>query len=189
MWKDHGNKFEEQSVVRDSRGRFEETVVPYLSAAYNLARWLMRNEQDAEDMVQESYLRALRSFHTFQAGRDGRAWLLTIVRNTCHTWMLQNRPRELHLPLDENTQDVLATLSNPETALIEKKNSQAVREALESIPFEYREVLILREWEELSYKEIAQIVNIPLGTVMSRLSRGRRELYHRLRAVTPEAQP
>jgi RNA polymerase sigma factor (sigma-70 family) len=188
MSKDSGNKVDKQSVGRDSRDRFEETVMPYLSAAYNLARWLMRNEQDAEDMVQESYLRALRSFHTFQTGRDGRAWLLTIVRNTCHTWMLQNRPREMHLPLDENRQDALAASSNPETALIEKKNSQAVREALESIPFEYREVLILREWEELSYKEIAQIVDVPLGTVMSRLSRGRRELHDRLRAATPEIQ-
>jgi RNA polymerase sigma factor (sigma-70 family) len=189
MSRESGNKLADRPVWKDSRDRFEETVLPYLDAAYNLARWLTRNEQDAQDMVQESYLRALRSFHTFQAGRDGRAWLLTIVRNTCYTWMLQNRPREMHMPLDENTQDALATSSNPETALIEKKSSQAVREALESIPFEYREVLILREWEELSYKEIAQIVNVPLGTVMSRLSRGRRELYNRLCAVTREVQP
>src|SRR5947209_13943725 len=115
MSREPGNKFAEQSVWKDSRGRFEETVLPHLNAAYNLARWLMRNEQDAEDMVQESYLRALRSFHTFQSGRDGRAWLLTIVRNTCHTWILQNRPREMHMPLDENTQNALANSSDPET--------------------------------------------------------------------------
>src|SRR5947209_5958221 len=126
MSREPGNKFAEQSVWKGDRDRFEETVLPHLNAAYNLARWLTRNEQDAQDMVQESYLRALRSFHTFQAGRDGRAWLLTIVRNTCHTWMLQNGPREMHMQLDENTQDVSAVSSNPEAALIEKKNSQAV---------------------------------------------------------------
>ena len=189
MSQEFGNKFEEQSVRKDIRDRFEKTVVPYLSAAYNLARWLVRHPQDAEDLVQEAYLRALRSFHTFQAGRDGRAWLLAIVRNTCHTWLLQNRPRELHVPLEENTPDALAAASNPEAVLIEKNNSQAVREALESLPFEYREVLILREWEELPYKEIARIIDAPLGTVMSRLSRGRRELHNRLRAVPSEAQP
>ncbi len=160
---------------------FEETVLRYLDAAYNLARWLTRNDQDAEDVVQEAYLRALSSFDSFQIGRDGRAWLLKIVRNTCYTWMRQNRRHEVATHFDDNAREtVAATWPDPESALLQKASAQLLRETIEAIPFEYREVLVMRELEELSYKEIAQILEIPLGTVMSRLSRGRSELAERL---------
>jgi RNA polymerase sigma-70 factor (ECF subfamily) len=156
--------------------------LPYLSSAYNLARWLTRNEHDAEDIVQEAILRALRSFDTFIPGRDARVWLLTIVRNSCRTWLKRNRSRELHLETNDTYDAIAGTWPDPEAALIKNANSQRVREALEDLPAEYREMLVLRELEELSYKEIAQIAEVPLGTVMSRLSRARRELYTRLAA-------
>jgi RNA polymerase sigma factor (sigma-70 family) len=162
---------------------FEQTILPYLNSAYNLARWLTRNEEDAEDIVQEAFLRALRSFHSFVPGRDARAWFLTIVRNSCRTWQRQRRPHEM-IPIEDDSQPDIGTWSDPEAALIKNANSQRIRQALEELPFEYREVLILREWEELSYKEISQIVAIPLGTVMSRLSRARKELYVRLGEAT-----
>jgi RNA polymerase sigma-70 factor (ECF subfamily) len=160
--------------------RFETIFLPYLNSAYNLARWLTRNEHDAEDVVQESYLRALEAFESFQTERDGRPWLLRIVRNTCYTWLRRNRPAEVIAGIDENGEDAAAAGMNAETALIEKATSELVHKALEDIALEYREVLILREWEGQSYKEIAQIVGVPLGTIMSRLSRGRRELQKRL---------
>ena len=159
---------------------FEETVLPCLNAAYNLARWLTHNEHDAQDVVQESYLRALQSFDTFQRGHDARPWLLKIVRNTCYTWLRKNRPYEVTARFDETDRDAPASRLDPETALLAKTNSQAVRNAIEQISLEYREVLIFRELEGLSYKEIAQIVDIPLGTVMSRLSRARKDLRDRL---------
>jgi len=164
--------------VRNTRQElFEETVLPYLNSAYNLARWLTRNQHDAEDIVQEAFLRALRSFDTFTIGRDARAWLLSIVRNSCRTWHRQNRSRETTVDWDVDSQPTLAEWSDPQTLLIKNANSELIREAMERLPFEHREILILRELEELSYKEIAQIVDIPLGTVMSRISRARKELY------------
>ena len=167
--------------VRNTRQElFEGTVLPYLNSAYNLARWLTRNEHDAEDIVQEAFLRALRSFDTFTIGRDARAWLLTIVRNSCRTWHRQNRSRETTVDWDVDSQPTLAEWADPQTVLIKNANSELIREAMEQLPFEYREILILRELEELPYKEIAQIVDIPLGTVMSRISRARKELYLRL---------
>ncbi len=170
----------EPAVSKGKRDRFEEIVLPHLNAAYNLARWLARNEHDAQDVVQESYLRALRSFDTFQPGRDARVWLLKIVRNTCYTWLRQNQPKEIFTEFQENSPDAGRTHSDPETALIDQANSEVIHQAIDAISVEYREVLILRELEELSYKEIAQITNVPLGTVMSRLSRGRKELHARL---------
>ena len=169
-----------KQVQKGKHELFERTVLPYLSSAYNLARWLTRNEHDAEDIVQEAFLRALRSFDTYTVGRDARAWLLTIVRNSCHTWHRQNRSHEAATEWDVDSQPAVATWSDPEATLINTANSQLIRQAMEDLPFEYREILILRELEELSYKEIAQIVEIPLGTVMSRLSRARKELYIRL---------
>jgi RNA polymerase sigma factor (sigma-70 family) len=159
---------------------FERSVLPYLNSAYNLARWLTRNEHDAEDVVQEAFLRALRSFDTFTVGRDARAWLLTIVRNSCRTWHRQNRSREMNMEWDLDAEPAVASWSDPEAVLINNANSQVIHEAMDYLPFEYREVLVLRELEELSYKEISEIVEIPLGTVMSRLSRARKELYTRL---------
>jgi RNA polymerase sigma-70 factor (ECF subfamily) len=163
-------------------------VLPYLNSAYNLARWLTRNEHDAEDIVQEAILRALRSFDTFIPGRDARAWLLTIVRNCCRTWLRKNRSSQAAVQLDDNMQAPIGALPDPETILIKSADSRQIREAMEELPFEYREILVLRELEELSYKEIAQVAEIPLGTVMSRLSRARRELYARLSATRGEMQ-
>jgi RNA polymerase sigma factor (sigma-70 family) len=179
------NKRTGREVEKSKHDLFEKTVLPYLNSAYNLARWLTRNEEDAEDIVQEAFLRALRSFHSFVPGRDARAWFLTIVRNSCRTWQRQRRPHDT-MQIEEDSQPAVGTWSDPEAVLIKNANSQRIRQALEELPFEYREVLILREWEELSYKEIAQIVAIPLGTVMSRLSRARRELYILLGEATGE---
>lgn len=174
------------AVSSNRAAQFEAVFLPYLNSAYNLARWLTRNDHDAEDVVQEAYLRAMQAFDSFQAERDGRPWFLRIVRNTCYTWMRQNRPAELVSGIDEHVDEATSAASDAESALIEKANAQLVRRALEEIPLEYREVLILREWEGQSYKEIAQIVGAPLGTVMSRLSRGRRELQKRLCATQQE---
>ncbi|HYV06155.1 MAG TPA: sigma-70 family RNA polymerase sigma factor [Blastocatellia bacterium] len=162
-----------QAQQEDKLVRFEQTVVPHLDAAYNLSRWLTRNDTDAQDVVQESYLRAFKFFGSYHGG-DSRAWLLTIVRNTCYTWLQQNRARELTTEFDE---EVHSTESpNPETLLIEGANKQLLKHALDELPVSYREVVILRELEGLSYKEIADITDVPVGTVMSRLARARKRL-------------
>ena len=156
---------------RNRLERFELFIVPHMKTAYNLARWLTRNEHDAEDVVQEAYLRAFRFFDGFQGG-DGRAWLLAIVRNTCHTWLQQNR----RLTLEEDLSDTEATDPDPETLAIENVDREALRRAIEDLPAEFREAVILREMEGLSYKEIGAIAGVPLGTVMSRLARARARL-------------
>jgi RNA polymerase sigma-70 factor (ECF subfamily) len=150
-------------------------VLPHLAAAYNLARWLTRNEHDAEDVVQESFLRAYKFFGGFRGG-DGRAWLLTIVRNTCYTWFQQNRSRETVAALDDETSQIRSDSPTPEAELISNADRELIEKALESLPVEFREILILREMEDMSYKEIADITDLPLGTVMSRLARARRRL-------------
>ena len=161
---------------------FEEAVMPHLDAAYNLARWLTRNEDDAQDMVQEAYLRALRFFGGFH-GTDARAWLLTIVRNTCYTWLKRNRSQELSGDFEEVVLTKESDELDPETSHVLKVQAQLINEAIEKLPIEFREVVILRELEELSYKEIASITGIPIGTVMSRLSRARKRLFVCLRGV------
>ena len=174
------NKQTATEVKKSKRDVFEETVLPHLNSAYNLARWMTRNEHDADDIVQESFLRAFRSFDTFLPDHDPRAWLLAIVRNASRTWLKRNRSQEMTVPFDDSCEVAMGTWSDPEAELIRNANSQQVHEALKELPFEYREILALRELEELPYKDIAEIVQIPLGTVMSRLSRARRELYSRL---------
>ena len=154
---------------------FEEAVLPHLDAAYNLARWLTRSDTDAEDVVQEAYLRAFKFFGGFH-GADGRCWLLAIVRNTCFTWMQHNRSLELSVPLDEELHEIESKDLNPEALLVQRADTLMVRQALEELPVEFREVLVLRELEEMSYREIASITDLPLGTVMSRLARGRKRL-------------
>lgn len=154
---------------------FEDAVLPHINAAYNLARWLTRNDHDAEDVVQESYLRALKSFGGFH-GFDGRPWLLTIVRNTCYTWLKRNRSPELLCEFDEAIYLRETDESDPETSLVRSVERQVVRQALEGLPVEFREVMVMRELEELSYKEIAAVAGIPMGTVMSRLARARKKL-------------
>jgi len=156
----------------DSRARFEELMLPHLGAAYNLARWITRHDADAEDLTQESYVRALRFFKSYR-GSDNqacRAWLLTIVRNTCYSWLQRARPHET---FDEVADVLEDDHADPEELLLHKATAALIQRALEQMPLELREVLILREQEELSYNEIAEVVGAPLGTVMSRLSRAR----------------
>jgi len=159
-------------------GLFEATVLPHLSAAYNLARWLLRDNSAAEDVVQESYLRALRYFSGYHGG-DSRAWLLTIVRNTSYNWLQQNRSRELMNPI-EDAEALTAGEANPEAVMQQRIDHDLLRQALNELPIEFREVLILREMEGLSYKEIAAVADLPIGTVMSRLARSRARLQERL---------
>nr|WP_279343613.1 sigma-70 family RNA polymerase sigma factor [Variovorax terrae] len=153
-----------------------------MPAAYNLARWLCRNEQDSHDLVQESVLRAFRFFDSFR-GDNARAWLLAIVRNTFYTIQREARPHAADLGFDEELHDPSATLFadegldlNPEALLARKDLRERVNEALRQLPCAFREVVVLKEIEGLSYKEIAAIAGIPLGTVMSRLARGRKLL-------------
>ena len=160
---------------KDKLARFEQIILPHLDAAYNLARWLTRNEHDAEDMVQEAYLRAFKFFSTFH-GMDGRAWLLTIVRNTCYTWLHQNRAHEMTTMFDEEIHSVDTDTSNPATLAMRSADHQILTQALDELPVEFREVVVLRDLEGFSYKEIAGIANIPTGTVMSRLARARERL-------------
>jgi len=154
---------------------FEETVLPHLDAAYNLARWLTRNDGDAEDVVQESFLRALRHFRTFKGG-DARPWLLAIVRNTFYTWRKHNRLPEEEIVFDDEKNPVPEDTADPETLLLRKTDRQLLRSALTRLPREFLEVIVLREFEELSYKQIAEVIQVPCGTVMSRLARGRKRL-------------
>jgi RNA polymerase sigma factor (sigma-70 family) len=163
----------------DRLASFERVVLPHLDAAYNLARWLTHNDADAEDQVQEAYLRALESIDGFRGG-NARAWLLTIVRNTCYTWLRQNRSNELTAVFDEEIHSVESAPSDPEKVLLQAADNQLLRQALEELPLESREVVILREVEGASYKEIADIAGIPVGTVMSRLARARKQLQRRL---------
>jgi len=156
------------------RTRFEQTVMPHLNAAYNLARWLTRNGDDAEDLVQEACLRAFRSFETFQ-GRDARAWLLAIVRNTCLSWLRQKGSRPL-AEFDEEMHSPAAQSPDSETVLVNQAALGSLHDCLEALPVEFREAIVLRELEELSYKEISGIAGVPVGTVMSRIARGRKRL-------------
>ena len=160
-------------LARTEPMNFEEAVLPHMDAAYNLARWLTRNDDDAKDVVQESYLRALKFFRGFH-GSEGRPWLLTIVRNTCYTWLKRNRPAGL--AKFDDAAYLGGTEVDPETSSEQNAQKLLVREALERLPPEFREVMVMRELEQLSYKEIATVLGIPVGTVMSRLARARKRL-------------
>jgi RNA polymerase sigma factor (sigma-70 family) len=160
-------------------GTFEQAVLPHLDAAYNLARWLTRNEQDAEDVVQESFLRAFRFFAGFRGG-DTPAWLMKIVRNTCYTWLHVNRRLQDVAEFDESFFPPDSHAPNPEEVVLQNDKCSLLRKALEKLPPNFREVLILRELEGMSYKEIANITGMPAGTVMSSLSRGRDRLRQAL---------
>jgi RNA polymerase sigma-70 factor (ECF subfamily) len=166
------------------RARFEQVVLPHLDAAYNLARWLTRKEQDAEDVVQEACLRAFQFLDGFR-GTDARAWLLTIVRNTCYTWLERNRAREPAVTFDE-TKHSGSVAASPESAMVHDEDKELLRRALEELPVDYREVIVLRELEGLSYREIATVANIAVGTVMSRLARARGRLQSCLAGRTHE---
>jgi RNA polymerase sigma-70 factor (ECF subfamily) len=180
---------------RADSARFEAAVLPHLDAAYNLARWLTRDEHAAEDMVQEAYLRALKFFGGFRGG-DGKAWILAIVRNACFDWLKLRRAEDLHDTFDENihgadmdspaghTENAAV---NPETSAARSATAEWIRDALEHLPAEYREALVLRELEGLSYKEIASVAEVPIGTVMSRLARARKQLREQLHLEREES--
>jgi RNA polymerase sigma-70 factor (ECF subfamily) len=161
----------------EERLRFEQLVLPHVDAAFNLARWLLRSREDAEEVAQEALLRACRFFRGFHGG-DARAWLLQIVRNTGYSWLEKNRPRDLMVEFDEELH--LQTVATPESITIAVEGRERLTRALETLPPRYREVLVLRELEGCSYKEIAAITSIPIGTVMSLLSRARRHLHSAL---------
>lgn len=167
--------------------RFEATVLPHLDAAYNLARWLVGNGTDAEDLVQEAYLRAWKGFSGYRGG-DGRAWLLTIVRNTCYTWLRENRRHNLAVEFNEDLHSENTDLPQPERLHIESANRQTLEKALQELPAEFREAIVLREMEGLSYKEISGIAEVPIGTVMSRLARARARLQLRLAPRPPKEE-
>ncbi len=157
---------------------FEQAVLPHLDSAYNLARWLTRDDQDARDVVQEACLRALRFFPSFRGG-DGRAWLLGIVRNASYDWLRERGAAESAMAFDEDTY-VPDDAATPESLLLQRADRQMIRRAIEMLPAAWREVLVLRELEGLSYKEIAAVAAIPVGTVMSRLARARGRLQQYL---------
>ena len=151
--------------------RFERRVLPHLDAAYNLARWLTRNDHDAEDVVQEAFARALRYLDSLE-DRNARAWLLAIVRNAGYTWLEKNRPAEV-VALEEPGDVEAGPEANPEVIVLQSAQKKLVNLALEELPVAFREVVVLREIEDLAYRDIAVIVGVPIGTVMSRLARGR----------------
>ena len=157
----------------DDRARFEQTVLPHLDAAFNLARWILRGRADAEDVTQEALLRAYRFFGTFHFG-DARAWLLQIVRNCCYTWLQKNHATEDLAELDE--QSMPQERETPESLAIASHDRERLMRALEQLPIHFREILVLRELEGCSYKEIAAITSRPIGTVMSALARARQQL-------------
>ena len=161
---------------RDEKlARFEQSIMPHMDAAYNLARWLARSESDAQDIAQEAYLRAFKFFAGFRGG-DGRSWLLRIVRNTFYTWLDKNRRNEETTISDEESEDIESGTVTADGLLIREADSKMLHQAIEGLPVEFREVLVMRELEDMSYKEIADVAAIPLGTVMSRLARARRLL-------------
>ncbi len=175
--------------------RFEEIFVTHLDAAYDLARWLTRDEHNAEDMVQEACLRAYRFIDSFH-GENGRAWLLAIVRNTYYSWLEKNRSQALNVPFDEEALDdnggASCTMEHDASFSVDRVLQQedcrrVINTALGQLPPEFREVIVLREMEDMSYKEIAVIVNIPLGTVMSRLARARKMLLRSLQQLDQES--
>jgi RNA polymerase sigma-70 factor (ECF subfamily) len=153
-------------------------VLPHLDAAYNLARWLTGNDHDAEDVVQEAYARAWKFFEGFRGG-DARAWVLTVVRRTCYTWLQQHRGREA-ASFDEGLHDEGSEALNPEKLFLRRADRELLRQAIEALPLDFREVVVLRDLEGCSYQEVAAVAGIPLGTVMSRLARARKQLQQRL---------
>jgi RNA polymerase sigma factor (sigma-70 family) len=164
--------------------RFEEQVSPHLKSAYNLAKWLTGSHEDAEDVVQEAFLKAFSAFESLR-GEDAKPWLLTIVRNTSMTWLKRNRNAGATIGFEESLEDPIERSPDPEERLLISCDRQQVRQALEQLPSEFREAIVLREMEGLSYKEISATIGVPLGTVMSRLSRGRDWLKRHLSTPTP----
>jgi RNA polymerase sigma-70 factor (ECF subfamily) len=178
---------------RAARQRFEAIALPHLDAAYNLARWLTRNDADAADVVQEAFLRALTYFDGYR-GENARAWLLMIVRNTCYRWLERNRPativpmtREVEAKMEAAVADVSGEpVPDPETLVLRKQDAELLNNLMAELPPVFREVLVLRELEELSYRDIGDVLGVPIGTVMSRLARARGLLRDAWRGRTLE---
>ena len=174
-----GNKIAGGAVLalggKDKLQHFEQAMMPHMDAAYNLARWLTRNEDDAQDVVQEAYLRAFRFFDGFH-GLEARAWLLTTVRNTCYTWLERNRHNRSATSFDEEIHSLDEDAMNPSALALKSGDVEMIRQSLEELPDEFREVIVLRDLEEMPYKQIAEVIKVPLGTVMSRLARARGKL-------------
>jgi RNA polymerase sigma factor (sigma-70 family) len=154
---------------------FEQVILPHLKAAYNLARYLCGDDDDASDLVQDACLKAFRFYDGFH-GENGRAWFFTIIRNTFYTEIRQKKKRGVETVFDEEFHDTESDKADPETLFLKSENVKLVKDMLEQLPLEFREIIILREMEGFSYKEIAGIAGIPVGTVMSRLARARKEL-------------
>src|SRR6184192_2256695 len=169
-------KHQQQDAAQEHEvASFEETMLPHMDAAHNLAKWLLRNEEDAQDVVQEAYLRAFKSFGGFH-GSNGRAWLLTIVRNTAYTLLKKNRAADLTITFDEEIHASGRESVSPAAILEHAEDAELIKNAMNELPAEFREILTLRHQEELSYQEIGEILKIPTGTVMSRLARARGKL-------------
>jgi RNA polymerase sigma-70 factor (ECF subfamily) len=193
----HRSEGQGEALSTDERSRvrrFEEIFVTHLDAAYDYAHWLTRDARNAEDVVQEAYLRAFKFLDSFH-GESGRAWLLAIVRNTYYTWLKGNQIQSLSVPFDEETMlgsgadaaDLESSLGSIDQLLQQADARRLINDALGRLPVEFREVIVLRELEDLPYKEIAAIAKIPLGTVMSRLSRARKLLLQYLQQAQRES--
>ena len=163
---------------------FEETVLPHLDAAFNSARWLTRNDSEAEDVVQDACVRAMRFFSSLRDD-DARAWLLTIVRNTWYSRVSHRATLSTGRPLNEAEDEWPDHALDPEERLVQQHTVSLVRRALEQLPVDFREVIVLREIEGLSYQEIAAVAGVPIGTVMSRLARARERLQTALTLAPP----
>jgi RNA polymerase sigma-70 factor (ECF subfamily) len=162
---------------------FETQAMPLLASLYNFAQWLTQNREEAEDLVQETYLKALKGFESFEQGTNLRAWMYRILRNTFLTSRTGLRAR-MTVPLDveEDSAVLPVTSDTPESVLLARADRQVVQDALERLPLPFREVILLCDMEEMSYQEIAEMLGIPIGTVMSRLSRARKSMRELLAA-------
>jgi RNA polymerase sigma-70 factor (ECF subfamily) len=179
LWRTPGSrKAEGEPTLSSPQSKlalFEELILPHLNAAHNLARWLTRSDVDAQDLVQESYLRAFRFFDSYKGG-DSKAWVLTIVRNTCRTWLRRQKREGEAVPFDEAAHSGGGGFPDQEQRTVGRERMELLRSCIEMLPVDFREVLVMRELEEMSYQEIANVTGLPLGTVMSRLSRARKRL-------------
>jgi len=177
-----------EHLVATHGSSFDEIILPHLNAAHNLARWLVRSPDDADDVVQEACLRAVRYFGSFHGG-NARAWLLSIVRTTAFRWLRKNRRQQLATEFDEEMHSEGCEAVDPETLLLQGADAQLLAQAINELPDRLREVLVLRELEGLSYREIAEVVGIPMGTVMSTLFRARERFRHAATDLVRQRQP
>lgn len=175
------------SSENQTAAEFEDLAMPLVNSAYNLARWLLQNDNDAEDLVQETYLKAFQNFRSFHTGTNFRAWIFRILRNTFLTSRSTlERRMTVALEWEDELPSLRSNCASPELLLIQKSNIAAIREAIEQLPFSYREVILLCDVEGLAYREIAEILEIPIGTVMSRLARARNVVRDALRPTQTE---